>query len=79
MNSQIIIGGGSWGMGIAAALAAANQDVGLLVRNPQTVQLLPRVNATAARPARCCGTCRDHRSGLSADGRICCRASRCHT
>ena len=40
MNSQIVIGGGSWGMGIAAALAAANQDVGLLVRNPQTVQLL---------------------------------------
>ncbi len=40
MNSQIVIGGGSWGTGIAAALAAANQDVGLLVRNPQTVQLL---------------------------------------
>ena len=40
MNSQIVIGGGSWGMGIAAALAAANQDVGLLVRNPQTVRLL---------------------------------------
>ena len=40
MNSQIVIGGGSWGMGIAAALTAANQDVGLLVRNPQTVQLL---------------------------------------
>jgi glycerol-3-phosphate dehydrogenase (NAD(P)+) len=42
MNSQIVIGGGSWGMGIAAALAAANQDVGLLVRNPQTVQLLAK-------------------------------------
>ncbi len=40
MNSQIVIGGGSWGMGIAAALAATNQDVGLLVRNPKTVQLL---------------------------------------
>ena len=40
MNSQIVIGGGSWGMGIAAALAAANQDVGLLVRNQQTVRLL---------------------------------------
>ena len=45
MNSQIVIGGGSWGMGIAAALAAANQDVGLLVRNQQTVQLLAKANA----------------------------------
>ena len=42
MNSQIVIGGGSWGMGIATALTAANQDVGLLVRNPQTVQLLAK-------------------------------------
>ena len=40
MNSQIVIGGGSWGMGIAAALTTANQDVGLLVRNPETVRLL---------------------------------------
>ena len=40
MNSQIVIGGGSWGMGIATALTNANQDVGLLVRNPETVRLL---------------------------------------
>ncbi len=40
MNSQIVIGGGSWGMAIAATLTANNQNVSLLVRNPQTVQLL---------------------------------------
>ena len=26
MNSQIVIGGGSWGMGIATALTTANQQ-----------------------------------------------------
>ena len=42
MKPQIVIGGGSWGMAIATALAAANTDVGLFVRNPETVRLLAK-------------------------------------
>ncbi len=42
MNSQIVIGGGSWGIAIATALSSANQDVGLLVRNQQTVEMLAK-------------------------------------
>lgn len=37
---QIIIGGGSWGTAIAAALARAEKDVSLLVRTPETVAML---------------------------------------
>ena len=37
---QIVIGGGSWGAAIAAALTRADQDVSLLVRSPETVAML---------------------------------------
>jgi len=39
-KTQIVIGGGSWGTAIAAALARANQKTRLLVRNQDNVQLL---------------------------------------
>ena len=42
MKPQIVIGGGSWGMAIATALTAANTDVSLFVRNPETVRLLAK-------------------------------------
>ena len=39
-KTHIVIGGGSWGTAIAAALARANQKTRLLVRNQDNVQIL---------------------------------------